>query len=486
MRVEQFLLDGLGHQSYFVVDETTGVAAVVDPRRDIAIYLQAASAASAAGVSITHVFETHVHNDYVTGAREIRDRTGATIVNAASAELAYEHQGVRDDDQVAVGSLTFRVLATPGHTPDHVSYAVYESGRDAPSAVFTGGSMLVGSAGRTDLVSPGMTLTLTRAQYQSLRRLLDALPDDVLVYPTHGAGSFCGATSAEPPARWSTIGQERTASPVAQVRDEPEFVRQQLAGYGVYPAYYPYMGDINQRGPRILGELPALAPLAPYDVHRHMEHGVPLIDGRTRDVFAKEHVPGALNIELDPAFGTYVGWLLPFNKPLMLLLDDDAGRVEAVAQLIRIGYEQLRGYLDGGIAAWKAAHLPTSQFVAIDVEELHRRLQRHERLSVLDVRDAAEWAAGHIPGAQHIHIGDLMRHLHEVPRDVPVATVCRSGHRAEMAASIVAALGIETIAVQRGGVPDWIAHGLPAAYERSALPHSHVRMANRDVVHAHP
>ena len=478
MRVEQFFLDGLGHQSYFVVDETTGVAAVVDPRRDVDIYLHAARAADA---TITHVFETHVHNDYVSGAREIRDRSGATIVNATSAELAYEHHGVRDGDHVQVGSMTFRVLATPGHTPDHVSYAVYQSGRDTPSAVFTGGSMLVGSAGRTDLVSPGMTLTLTRAQYHSLRRLLDALPDDALVYPTHGAGSFCGATSAEPPARWSTIGQERLASPVAQVSDEPEFVRQQLAGYGVYPAYYSYMGDINQRGPLILGKLPALAPLAPHDVRRHMEHGVPLIDGRARDVFAREHVPGALNIELDPSFGTYVGWLLPFNKPLMLLLDDDAGRGEAIAQLIRIGYEQHRGYLDGGIAAWKAANLPTSRFEAIDVEELHRRLQRHDRLAVLDVRDAAEWASGHIPGSQHIHIGDLMRRLHELPRQAPVATVCRTGHRAEMAASIVAALGIETIAVQRGGVPDWRALGLPTQFETPASAWT----ADRDATHTH-
>jgi hydroxyacylglutathione hydrolase len=466
MRVEQFFLEGLGHQSYLIVDENTHVAAVVDPRRDIDIYLQAADRA---GAQIAWVFETHVHNDYITGAREIRNRTGATIVNAASAGLAYEHQGVSDGDRIEVGSLTIVVLATPGHTPDHVSYAAYDAGHDTPTAIFSGGSMLVGSAGRTDLVSPGMTLTLTRDQYHSLRRLLDTMPDDVQVYPTHGAGSFCGATMGETPARRSTIGQERVGGPVAHVHDEAEFVRQQLAGYGVYPAYYRYMGEINQTGPRILGGLPELLPLAPMQVRRNLDHGLPLIDGRGRRIFAQEHVPGALNIELDESFGTYVGWLLPFNKPLMLLTEDETGRKEAVAQLIRIGYEQLRGYLDGGVDAWKSAGLPTNSFEIMTLDELNRRLQRNERLAVLDVRDATEWGSGHIPGSQHIHIGDLMQHLHEIPRDMPVATICRTGHRASMAASILDALGHETFAVQRGGVPDWLTQ-----YESSpTLDHAH-------------
>ncbi len=479
MRIEQFFLDGLGHQSYLISDESTKTAAVVDPRRDVEIYLRAASAA---GVAITHVFETHVHNDYITGAREIRERTGATIVNAASAGLAYEHQAVSDGDRIPVGALTFAVVATPGHTPDHVTYAVYEPGHDAPAAIFTGGSMLVGSAGRTDLVSPGMTLTLTREQYRSLRRLLDTLPDDVLVYPTHGAGSFCGATMNGPAGRQSTIGQERLASPAAHVHDEAEFVRQQLAGYGVYPTYYGYMGEINQQGPRILGGLPQLAPLAPQVVRHNLDHGVPLIDGRPRKAFAKEHVPGAFNIELDATFGTYVAWLLPFNKPLMLAVDDGDGREEAVAQLIRVGFEQSRGYLDGGVDAWKAAGFPTNSIEAIDVAELHRRWQRHEPLAVLDVRDAAEWGSGHIPGAQHIHIGDLMRHLHEIPREAPVATICRSGHRAAIAASIVAALGHQTIAVQHGGVANWIEKGFPTEYASPA----EVETALRELDHVHP
>jgi hydroxyacylglutathione hydrolase len=479
--VEQFFLEGLGHQSYLITDESSHQAAVIDPRRDVALYLQAAEIA---GAEITYIFETHLHNDYLTGALELRERTGATIVSAARAGLAYEHRGVGDGDRITLGSLTFAVLATPGHTPDHLSYALYEDGHDAPTAVFTGGSMLVGGAGRTDLVSPGMTLTLTRDQYHSLRHLLETLPAETLVYPTHGAGSFCGATTSGTPARRSTIGQERLASPAAHVHDEAEFVQRQLAGYGVYPAYYRYMAEINQAGPRILGELPELTPLAPPQVRDNLTHGLPLIDGRRRRAFASAHVPGALNIELDESFGTYVGWMLPFNKPLMLLIEDESGRREAVAQLIRIGYERLRGYLNGGMDAWKDAGYPAASFEAITIEELDRRWQDHEPLAVLDVRDEAEWESGHVPGAQHIHVADLMAHLHEIPRGIPVATICRSGHRAAIAASIVAALGRETFAVQRGGVPNWLKLEAQRVAESSS--DMTAATAERDDGHAHP
>jgi hydroxyacylglutathione hydrolase len=260
-------------------------------------------------------------------------------------------------------------------------------------------------------------------------------------------------------------------------------VRQQIAGYGVYPAYYRYMGEINQAGPRILGGLPDLPPLAPLQVRDNLAHGLPLIDGRHRRAFAEEHVPGAFNIELDESFGTYVGWVLPFNKPLMLLIEDESGRREAVAQLIRIGYEQLRGHLDGGMDAWTSAGYPAASFAAITIDELDRRWRNHERLAALDVRDDAEWERGHMPGAQHIHIGDLMQHLHEIPRDIPIVTICQSGHRAAIAASIVAALGRETLAVQRGGAPKWLKlHAQHAA--DSSLGETAAHEAGSE--HAHP
>lgn len=457
MHIEQFFLEGLGHQSYLVSDEASGVAAVVDPRRDIEIYLDAAERI---GVHITHVFETHVHNDYVTGALELNARVGATIVTAAAAGVTYEHLGVREGESVTVGALRFVVLETPGHTPSHISFALYAPESSEPYAVFTGGSLLTGNAGRTDLVSPGMTLTLTRDQYHSLRRLLDGLPENALVYPTHGAGSFCGATTVAGSTRYSTIAQERQASPAALAQDEAEFVRQQMAGYGLYPSYYGYMRDINTYGPRILEGVPEIPGLTPQQVNDLLRAGIPLLDGRSRVDFAKEHVPGAINLELDGSFAIYAGWLLPFNSPVTLLTEDAAGRREAVAQLIRIGFEQTRGYLDGGIPAWKEAGYPTSAYERIDSTELHRRLALPNGPAVLDVRDETEWRSGHIPGAQHIHVADLPRHLHETPMDRPIAVICRSGHRASISASLISALGRETIVVSEG-VGDWMAKGYP-------------------------
>ncbi len=484
MRIKQFFLEGLGHQSYLICDEAAGVAAVVDPRRDIEVYLKEAERQQS---QITHVFETHVHNDYVTGALELRDRVGATIVTAAAAGVGYGHLGVRAGGSVAVGGLRFVALETPGHTPGHLSYALYAPEASEPHAVFTGGSLLTGAIGRTDLVSPGMTLTLTRDQYRSLRRLLDTLPVATLVYPTHGAGSFCGATTLSSNTRSSTIGQERVNNPVSQAADEAEFVKQQMAGYGLYPSYYNHMRDINIAGPRVLGAVPEIEGLSAPQVRDLLSAGVPLLDGRSRDAFAHEHVPGAFNLELDGSFGSYVGWLLPFNAPLTLLIEDASGLREAAAQLFRIGFEQAQGYLAGGMDAWKAEGYPTATFERISVAELRRRLdaQGQEPLAVLDVRDETEWRDGHIPGAQHLHIADLPRHLHETPLDRPIAVVCHSGYRASIGASIIAALGRQTIAVE-GGVYDWIASGYPTLYGAgdgaAGAAHAH----DRTHEHAHP
>jgi hydroxyacylglutathione hydrolase len=477
MYIEQFYIEGLGHQSYLVSDGRSGLAAVIDPRRDVDVYLEAAARAQ---VRISHILETHIHNDYVTGGRELAARTGATIVASADAHLLYSHQPVRDGERFRVGQLTFEVLATPGHTPEHVSYLVYEPESNQPYALFSGGSMLVGSAGRTDLLGPTLTLTLTRQQYHSLLRLLQTLPDSVLVYPTHGAGSFCVA-SAVGAKRSTTIGQERLANPVVRARDEADFVRQQLAGYTAYPRYYQYMHDINQQGPRILGQLPELPPLTPQEVQSLLQRGLPLIDGRSRRDFAHEHVPGSLNIELDSSFATYVGWLLPFNTPLLLLIEDEEGRREAVVQLLRIGYEQAQGYLQGGIAAWKAAALPTESFERIDIETLYRRWKQQPSLTVLDVRRDDEWRAGHIPGALHVHVGDLPQQLESVPRNGPLAVICHSGHRAAIAASMLAATGRQVVAVE-GGVGDWSARGLPTVTEPTPEPTLPTDLAT----HAHP
>ena len=457
MKIEQFFLEGLGHQSYIVTDEQSGVAAVVDPRRDVDIYLEAMKRN---GSRITHILETHIHNDYVTGSRELAAKTGAAIVASAVEPLDYLSLAVRDNERFRVGELVFSALATPGHTPEHVSYLLSATGSDEPAALFSGGSMLVGSAGRTDLLGEAMTLTLTRQQYQSLRRLLDTLPGQVRVYPTHGAGSFCAA-SAGGNTRSTTIAQERLASPAVLAQNKDDFVRRQIAGYIAYPNYYAHMHDVNKHGPDMLGSLPVPVALSPSMVQEKMQRGVPLLDTRHRQAFARSHIPGALNIELDDSFGTYAGWVLPFNVPLMLLIEDEDGRREAVVQLIRIGYERIEGYVDGGISAWEADALPVEQYESIDVDELYRRVSRQSSLLVVDVRRDDEWDEGHIPDSLHIHLGELPQRAGEVPRDQPVAVICRSGFRASIGASILAAAGRNVTAV-RGGVPDWIERGYPS------------------------
>jgi hydroxyacylglutathione hydrolase len=478
MKIEQFFLEGLGHQSYFVAEEESGVAAIVDPRRDIDIYLEAARRA---GIQISHVLETHVHNDYVSGGRELAARTGAKIMASEIDPLVYADRSVREGDRITIGRAAFQVLHTPGHTPGHVSYLFYEPGSETPSSLFSGGSMLVGNAGRTDLLGPAHTLTLTRQQYATLRRLLDTLPGQVRVYPTHGAGSFCMSTTSAP-ARSTTIAQERLVSPAALAKDEEDFIRRQTAGYSAWPTYYRYMHDANKYGRAILGAMPVPPSLSATTVQEQLAKGMRLVDGRSRAAFAREHIPGSYNIELDSQFGTYSGWILPYNTPLMILVEDEEGRREAVVQLIRIGWEDINGFVDGGISSWKAAALPTEQFESIDVETLYKRWSQRANLTVIDVRRDDEWNEGHIPGALHLHIGDLPQHLDEVPRNQPVALICRTGHRAEMAASILAATGREVVAVGQGGIPDWTERGFPVTMEETASQAEHHDQA----AHAHP
>jgi hydroxyacylglutathione hydrolase len=456
MHLEQFYLADLGHQSYLVADDIHGIAVVIDPRRDIDTYLQAATRR---GVRITHILETHLHNDYVSGACELAAHTGAAIVINAASHVGYATYPVQEGDCLTMGDLLFTVVATPGHTPEHLSYLLSEHKIDHPIAIFTGGSLLSGGVGRTDLLGPELTLPLTHQQYRSIRRLLTEIPEHVVVYPTHGAGSFCGTQTL---ADWrsSTIGNERRGNPVLEAHSEEAFVQQQVQSYGEYPTYYAHMRRINQEGPRLVGILPALTSLTPVYVQQALEQGVPLIDGRPRAAFAAAHIPGTLNIESQSEeFSTYVGWLLPFNAPLMLLVPNaDEGR-EVQVKLIRIGYEHVAGVVDGGIPAWIAAGLPVAQYTHISMLDFAQRLQQGESLAVVDVRREAEWRSGHIPDALPMHVGDLPQHLNALPRDRPIATVCRTGFRAAIAASMIAATGRTVIAVD-GGMPDWIQHGL--------------------------
>ncbi|MGQ0669576.1 MAG: MBL fold metallo-hydrolase [Actinomycetota bacterium] len=443
MELELFVTQGLGDNSYLIVSD--GEAAIVDPQRDVGRVLAAAEARRA---GIRLVLETHVHNDYVSGALELRVATGAEIAGSAAAGYGFAYSALREGDELELGGVRLRAMETPGHTPEHLSFLVSE-GR-TPMGVFTGGSLMVGSAGRTDLLGPEMTDRLTRAQYASLRRLA-ALPDDAQVLPTHGAGSFC-ASGTPQESRTSTIAHERAENPALASLDLESFVEQQLAGLAAFPAYYAHMAPINRAGPKVYGSVPKPPGLSAESFAARVGTAH-VIDARDSREFAASHVPGSLNVQLQDSFSSYVGWLVPFNTPILLVLpepESDAAE-EAASALFRIGFERVVGYLDGGIDAWRSAGHEVRSYPVASVDDLLEAL-RDGSISVLDVRQRTEWDAGHLEDSRHIFVGDLPGRLGELPPDRETWTVCASGNRSGIAASILDRAGMPARLVAPGGV----------------------------------
>jgi hydroxyacylglutathione hydrolase len=364
----------LGDRSYLVHDGAEAV--VVDPQRDIGRVL---AIAEARGVRITHVLETHIHNDYITGGLALASQIGASYVVAASEDVSFDRLAVRDSDQIITGSLTVTAMHTPGHTPGHLSYVL--SGADGgPVAVFTGGSMLYGAVGRTDLIGPDQTEPLTRAQYRSVCRLAAELPDEVAVYPTHGFGSFCSATPAAGTS--STIGNERRVN-VALRTDEGAFVKELIEGLNAYPRYYAQMGPANRRGPRA----PSLARperADPAELRRRIDAREWVVDLRERRAFARAHVAGTISVEFGDPFSTYLGWTIPWGTPLTLIGDSPEQVAEAQLQLTRIGIDQLAGAAAGPAEAL-APDGKTSSYPVTDFGGLAAARDR-PGLVVLDVR----------------------------------------------------------------------------------------------------
>jgi hydroxyacylglutathione hydrolase len=463
MRVIHFAADGVGDQSYMLVDQETQTAAVIDAQRDIWTYLDEADAH---GLTIRFVFDTHVHNDFISGSRSLAEAAGAVVVQAAGADLHYPVRSASDGDRIDLGACTIRAMLTPGHTPHHMSWVVEERGR--PVGIFTGGSLLVETVGRTDLVSPCETEGLARAQRASLLKMLD-LPDDTEVFPTHGAGSFCSA--GEVPDRATTsIGREKRnneAVRIATHEDEDAFVRHALHGLPGYPAYYAHMAPANRAGelPPLL-QLPVMEPLDPrlaYDLQRG---GAALVDARSSLAFVAGFPRGARSIPLGDSFAGYVGWVLPFDSPLVLVFENPEDWRRAQGQLVRIGYDNALGFIEGGFPAWSSAELPSDRLESLGVAELHRR-HKNGDVVLLDVRQDAEWRSGHVPGAAHIAIGMLPARLGDVPsgEGMRVATMCASGMRATLAASLLKRVGFDPLVLADGGIHEWEQQGWPIVSE---------------------
>jgi len=426
---------GLGDRTYLAHDGV--VALVVDPQRD---YDRVLGLARAAGVRITHVFESHIHNDYVTGGYELAREVGAQYLLNADDPVSFERVGVRDGDVVEIGDrMRVRVLLTPGHTHTHLSFALSEGSE--PFAVFTGGSLLYGSTGRPDLLGPDHTDALAHAQWHSARRLAGELPDATAVYPTHGFGSFCSATQSA--AVTGTIGQEKLSNP-ALTRELDSYVEELLAGLDAYPAYYAHMAPLNSAGPA----KPDLSPPAeadPAELRRRIAAHEWVVDLRSRTAFAAGHVAGTVNFGLDGQFVTYLGWLIPWGTPVTLLGETAEDVAEAQRELVRIGIDRPAAMATGRPEDWAGGE-PLRRYPTATFADLTAESARDARIVVLDVRRNQERAERYIAGSTHIPIHEVLDRLDEIPAG-PVWVHCAGGYRAGVVAALLDAHGVDVIAI---------------------------------------
>lgn len=434
--------EGLGNSAY-LLDLGDGRALAMDAGRDLRALR---AAAERRGLHIAFAADTHLHADFLSGAVQLGYDTGATILASAAGHRAFDHRRLADGDETDLGGLTLRALATPGHTDEHLSFLLLDGSREL--GVFTGGSLIVNSAARTDLLGADRTEELARAQYRSLQRLTE-LPDETAVWPTHGAGSFCSA----PPGtgRTTTIGAQKQANPLLAAPDEDTFAAQLIASLGTYPAYFDRLGEVNRRGPAVLTAQPTLPDLSAQQVRALMAEGGHVVDVRPAAGYAAGHIPGSLSITLRDQFATWLGWLLPDTAPLAFVTGDGQDPSEVVWQAYKIGYERLAGRLAGGMDAWLADGnaQATTAFVTAD---------RAAGRPYVDVRQEAEFAAGHVPGSVHIELGTLNESAADVPAGPVVA--CGHGERAMTAAGLLERVGHTDVAVLDGGPADYIAaHG---------------------------
>ena len=447
MLIEQFFDAGLGHGSYLVADPDVGVALLVDPDRHIDPYLEAAARL---GVLITHSFETHVHNDYVAGSTVLARARPITIVTGETAAVSYPRLALADGQTIDVGALRVRALATPGHTPEHVSYLVSDLRRDEdPQLLFSGGALLVGHIARVDLLGPELEEQLAHSAYETLRERVLTLADYIAVFPTHGGGSAC-TSSGVAGSRWTTLGFERRHNDVirAAMGDFAGFRRAIEGGLPVAPAYYPSVRAINHEGARDVpgGALPLIADPLPAEAV--------LLDPRPPYVFAAGHRRGALNVIGNDSFAVRVGAVVPFGAPLVLLTTDADEAVKLRAQLATIGYDDVRGRAepipdtDETLVRGRIVDAPTAKRLADSGAQM------------LDVREASEYAEGHVPGARHIPYEELERRLGELPREREIVVYCAAGVRSSVAASVLERSGLPVTNV-RGGFSSWVSAGLP-------------------------
>jgi hydroxyacylglutathione hydrolase len=443
---------GIAHNSYLIGSGSE--AAVIDPRRDSQIYIDLAQQH---GLKIKHIFETHRNEDYVIGSIELNSTTGAPIHHGPGLDWKYG-QTLKDGQTFQVGALRLKAIHTPGHTDESMSYALTDLATgEATVMVFTGDALFVGDVGRTDLYGPEEAPRLAANLYDSIFNKLLPLGEGVILCPAHGGGSVCGLNIASRDD--STLGIERAQNPLLQLGRDA-FINRKVAEQPERPYYFRQMEKYNLEGPPLLGCMPLPSPLTPAEFKQEMERGAVVVDASEPAAFGGAHIKGGYSVWLE-GLPVFAGWVLSYDRPILLVLEDEAHLDKAVRYLIRAGYDQVTGYLKEGTEGWYNAGFPVESLPLLSVHQLKSKLDRGEELLVLDTRGQDEWDSGHIKGALHIYVGYLEQRLAEVPGDKPVAVICNVGHRAGLGASILLRAGYKQVSNVLGSVKAWVAAGYP-------------------------
>jgi hydroxyacylglutathione hydrolase len=452
MIIHHFFIPGIAHSSYIVAGDKS--CAVVDPERDVNRYL---TAAAQMGLRITHVLETHLHADFVSGHRDLADATGATIFAPESANCAFPHTPVAEGDEIELEGIHFSVIETAGHTPEHICYIATHKVRGAtPVALFSGDTLFVGDVGRPDLF-PGRAEELASSLYDNLHEKIMTLPDECEVYPSHGMGSLCGRAMAA--KRTSTIGYEKKYNYALQITDRDAFIRALTSDMPAAPDHFARCSAINRAGPALMRNLAKPVPMEPKSfADRIRSKDVVLLDTRGFVAFAGMHIPGAWHIDLAGSFATQAGWILPPGQDILLVVEDRKQVEEAALQLRRVGFDRVAGFLEGGMLAWSTAGLPIGSVPIISCASARAMLRSHQA-TLLDVRSREEWETAHELGAIHIPWHDLRTRYTELDPERPYIVMCRGGQRASIAASILKQHGFHRIYNLGGGY---------TAYQRTA------------------
>jgi rhodanese-related sulfurtransferase len=443
MRVIPFVHEGLGNSSY-IVELDNGSAIAIDPDRSVARYL---GALRADGVALAGVFETHLHADFVSGARELSAVSKSPLFVPEGAASKLPHRPIHGGKAVALDGCEVTAVASPGHTPEHLSYVV--RGASAPPTLFSGGSLIVGGAARTDLISADMTESLTRDQFRTIRQSFAELPDETLLFPTHGGGSFCSTGAGG--ERTSTLGRERRENPLLAMADEDEFVRWFPTTFPAVPDYFFRLRAVNQKGPRLRHDIPAPRPLDVEEFATLQAQAV-VIDVRNKEAYARGHIPGSLNNTLRDVYPVWLGWLVPADARLLFVADEQSIE-EVVDQSLLVGYEDFAGWLLGGAEAWQSSGRELAKVRLVNARVVRKLLG--EGAASLDVREADEYQAGHIEGSIHVPLGRLIEDVDRVPRDRPVVVYCGHGERSSTAASLLERAGFRDLVNLDGGTGAW-------------------------------